>query len=342
MDLDKYDMNLITNPFGLVNKKGFLCYFNSLTQALISCSSFNKIMIEIDISNIKTEHNEEIIIKQFKDLFKIHNDYHEYIKTITGKRVSIKDLIPEEKKRLIHLRTNLQNQSYYIWNKMIQVLLKKSKEIASFAYGQQDAKEGFHLLLQSLESFQSIQNLFLHRRVNKLFCPNCQTWFSQLNEMNLSFDVEANLKLEQLENFKELDNTLGKEQGLNEFLLQQNNYVDINCECSNCKIRSEKYRESSLVMVPEILFVMSKKYDITLKKLNIFTDFPIKLKFKGVTTDLIYEPVAQIEHVGNLNGGHYWAICKRKNGWFNLNDNSMSNSEFKPTPNTYIVLYHIM
>jgi ubiquitin C-terminal hydrolase len=95
-------------------------------------------------------------------------------------------------------------------------------------------------------------------------------------------------------------------------------------------------------MVPEILVVMSKKYDSE-HKLNIYTDFPEVMEFKGNANNknMRYEAVAQIEHSGDLNGGHYWAICKRKGGWFEINDMTVTPSQFQPSVNTYIVLYHL-
>ena len=42
-----------------------------------------------------------------------------------------------------------------------------------------------------------------------------------------------------------------------------------------------------------------------------------------------------------MSSGHYWAVCKRKGGWFCMNDMNITPAEFSPTNNTYIVIYHI-
>jgi ubiquitin C-terminal hydrolase len=213
-----------------------------------------------------------------------------------------------------------------------------------FDIGQQCAREGYHYLMESLEDFEGIQNLFLHRYQTILYCFDCKGWVSKV-ECNYSlFEVQANLKTEQLERFKHIDES---SMDMNQFLSRQDGYVDKDYRCPNCRVASEKYRRTVLVMAPEILVVMAKKYTPE-QKLDIYTDFPKTLTFKGRDQKkdklfpMRYEAVAQIEHIGDLNGGHYWAICRRNDGWYNINDTNVSKSEFKPTKNTYIVMYHIM
>ena len=58
---------------------------------------------------------------------------------------------------------------------------------------------------------------------------------------------------------------------------------------------------------------------------------------------LKYRLVAQIEHSGGLEGGHYWARCLRGGGAlqaFMLNDTGISPARFGPSAETYIVVYH--
>jgi hypothetical protein len=45
-----------------------------------------------------------------------------------------------------------------------------------------------------------------------------------------------------------------------------------------------------------------------------------------------------------MDGGHYWAICLRREcnnlKFKNLNDSSVSNAIAGPTPNSYMIFYH--
>lgn len=309
----KYNSNYALPPAGF-NNLGFTCYYNSLLQGLLSCTSFIE---ELDNNREYNSSNELArVITYLVDKLKLYQNGADTIEEINA-------LGP------------------FSWRVLIKKLAEKSPEFAQFAVGQQCAAEGFSLFLQALEDKKIIQNLFFYRRKNKLYCSDCSSYFSIINEMNNIFEVEADLK-----NMDENKNTVIK--NMNDFLLKQIDEVDENCLCSNCGVKSKKIKYSNLVMVPEVLFVMSKKYKYSREtnrgeKLNVYTDFPKTLIFTSKNkTKIQYEAVAQIQHSGGLNGGHYWAICKRKTGWFNINDNNVSPATYSPDNNTYIVIYHIV
>ena len=308
MALQIYNAKIEVLPAGF-NNLGFTCYYNALLQSLLSCTSFIEKLYEINCNDELVK----LLNYTLCNLKKIETDEH-------------KENVMEEISKLGPLT----------WRAMIQKLARKSPDFAQFAIGQQCAAEGFGLFLQALEEFHNIQNLFIHRRRNKIFCNDCKAYFSQVDEINNIFEVEP---LVETEEAPLVD--------LNKFLLSQTNIVDKDCICTICGVKSEKLRTSTLVMIPEILFVMSKKYKYDKnskesEKMNIYTNFPETLTFNAKNKNLfVYKAVAQIEHHGSMNGGHYFAICKRKNGWVCLNDTNVTPSEFKPTVNTYIVVYHI-
>ncbi len=292
---------------GFINL-GFTCYYNALIQGLLSATSFVEEIDEVHSSNATVDAISTLI---------------EYIANGDHQRAA--SLAPET------------------WKVMIRELARQSRELAQFAVGQQCAVEGFNMLLQTMEKEQNIQNLFLHRRINKLYCNQCNKWCSEATETNTFFEVEPDFKLQQLSEFKARH---AEANNLNTFLLNQTSYVDNDHVCPLCGYKGNKFKHSQLSMIPEILFVMSKKYKYSGnrgEKLNTYTDFPEFLEFKGKrAVKLRYEAVAQIEHSGSLDGGHYWAVCRRRDGWYRLNDMAVSHAEFKPTNDTYIVIYHVM
>jgi ubiquitin C-terminal hydrolase len=313
MSLTRYNPKYELPPAGFHNL-GFTCYYNALLQSLLSCTSFTQELLG------NAEYNDDQLPKILVYLIR-----------------ALRSADPSP---------DIARLAPITWKVMIRKLAEKSHEFAQFAVGQQCAAEGYSLLLQALEDHQGIQNLFFHRRRNKLFCPDCQTWFSEVNELNNVFEVEPTPRSYSVEDLKaNINSDAASVANLNEFLLNQVGSVDRDCICSKCNIKSNKIRQSSLVMIPEILFVMSKKYKYegVGQKMDVYTDFPARLEFpaKG-KTKLVYEAVAQIEHSGGLNGGHYWAICRRRDGWYCLNDTHVSPASFRPTNDTYIVLYHIL
>jgi ubiquitin C-terminal hydrolase len=308
--LVKYNQDIVIPAFGFLNI-GSTCYFNALMQALLSCTSF--------ISKIEQLNTNNPVVLSFLPYLKLvkneRNDLHKY-------------------------KQQLSQMSPAVWREMIVKLKQKNIQ---FGNGQECAREGFHLLMDTINT-PEINELFMHRYKTRLLCVKCDDWVSSKECTYSIFDIQPDLKTDQCDMFK----TTSKTQNMNEFLLKQPGYVDKNYKCPKCGDQTlEKYQLNSLVMIPEILVVVSKKYNKE-KKINIMTDFPENLEFVGNDNFKIkYTAVAQIEHSGGRNGGHYYAICRRydprlkKILWYNLNDSNVTMSKFKPTFNTYIVFYHV-
>lgn len=224
-----------------------------------------------------------------------------------------------------------------LWKYMsFTICAKNEYDPRKFMKGQQCAREGYHRLLESIEEYGDIQDLFLHRYRSMIFCEKCDDFVSNVETTYNVFEIQPNLESEQLENF-----TLEKKQDMNNFLSEQHSYVE-SYVCGKCKDKSKKYRIDKLVMVPEVLVVLAKKY-VANRKINIMTEFPEFLEFNGSEKKFKYCAVANVEHGGGLNGGHYWAVCKRGDKWYCFNDLSVKEvNGFKPTVHTYMVYYHLM
>lgn len=306
--MEKYNTGLELKSFGF-NNMGATCYFNAMLQSMLSCTSFINILVK---NKENPKYLENPVTKQLIELIES-----------TRSESDVSKYAPR------------------IWKEMVVFLCRKEKKsINQVLVGQQCAREGFHCLMNVLEEFSEIQNLFLHRYKTLVHCFACDKFVSDVDSLYSIFEVQPNLKTEQLEKFKQYDED--RAVNMNEFLMKQTSYVDKDFVCPECKDRDEKYNMHCLVMIPEILVVLSKKYT-TGRKLDVMTDFPKNLVFKGKGgKNLNYAAVSQIEHGGGLNGGHYWAISRRDDGWYTLNDNNVSKGEFGPTKNTYITFYHLM
>lgn len=325
MDLVKYNTNMELSPFGF-NNMGATCYFNAMLQSLLSCTSFTQELLQ---NKESAEYEKNPVTKKLIELVELALSLNE-----------IETTKPKGIEKTNSVKSILCKYSPMVWKEMVMFLCKKNKvKINDFMIGQQCAREGFHCLMDTMENFDSIQNIFLHRYRNMIHCFDCNNWVSNVESMYSLFEVQPDLKTEQLERFKKYET--GQVQDMNDFLTKQTGYVDKFYVCPECKKNGEKYNVNCLVMVPEVLVVLSKKYT-TGRKLDIHTNFPKKLEFNGKRNNkLTYEAVSQIEHIGGLNGGHYWSISRRNDGWYDLNDNKVSKSKFSPTKNTYIVFYHL-
>ena len=328
-----YNKSSALLPFGF-NNLGATCYFNAVLQSLLSCTSFIDELLQ---KNNRKTHNKNPIAKLIIELIETAIYYEDIYQKKFNKVTESPD-DPSIIATISDIRVKLNNYSPQIWHQMVNNLCHIKKiPVESFMQGQQCAGDGYNYLLESMEELNIIQNLFIHRYKSLIHCFTCDKWVSNVDCIYNIFDVEPNLQSEQIEQFKQYHIPTTN---MNEFLAKQTGYVDKDFICPECKGSGEKYRMNVLVMVPEILVVMSKKYTVE-QKLDVYTEFPEQMVFKGNTNDMIYEAVAQIEHAGGKNGGHYWTICKRKNGWFNINDGTVTPAIFQPTKNTYIVFYHL-
>jgi ubiquitin C-terminal hydrolase len=208
--------------------------------------------------------------------------------------------------------------------------------------GQQDAHEGLMMFLDAMETIPEVRRLFEHRYKIEIKCYKCGKIIVDRKETNLYMDVQPDLKTDQgsIAAMMSADKFQTTKMDLVSFIRHQSGvHEGFTCTNPECKDKGDKLKTSTLCMVPEILPILIKKY---LRK--TLTLFPATLEFlgKGNTKKYTYVLVAQSEHAGSMGGGHYWAICRRKDGWKTLNDTSVSPGSPGPTENTYILFYHFL
>jgi len=221
-------------------------------------------------------------------------------------------------------------------NNSIQLsdFLRKSvearKDIVKFTYGQQSASEGLVLMLEQLGS--QIEILFRNRTMKTIFCQNCS--FGKPTPIPVS-----TMKSEEF--ILDIHNTYsGSIEDYVNFLISNEDTIQ-DYRCPKCESSKQKIIKSRLVMIPEILIFLTKKYDNYRNVLETKTKFTEFLNIKKIK----YMAVAYIQHTGSLSGGHYYAVCLRKSGdrlqWMTLNDGSVSATDFSPDKNTYMIFYHV-
>jgi ubiquitin C-terminal hydrolase len=319
--MNKYEAKYVPEPFGFINL-GATCYFNALLQSIISCPSFTRILVE---NKEVKEYKENTIAVSLVEMTEIMNN----------------DAIPKDDKAAF-----FKSLAPTVWRQVFAKARLRQDNV-KFTPGQECAREGFHLFLESLSGLSEIQNLFLHRYQTLIFCQDCNKWVVNKECEYSMFEVQPSLISYQHPRFQGIDPFFNLKRPLGDFIKKQNSCVDEDFKCPLCIKKQSMFQTTRLLMIPEILVVLSKKYDILgRRKTNTITDFPSELNFSGKGDDrdsvhMEYKAVAQIEHIGHMGGGHYNCNAMRKDGkWYKLDDSSVSAGEFKPTTNTYLVFYH--
>lgn len=301
-----YNTSYLISGIGIPNL-GNTCYLNSLLQCILSLTSIFEILDKNkdQIHVVKNPFAQLLISFHKAHMQKNHNDIR---------------VIANNIRNYIMSKSNMRND---------RIKLNSGQ--------QGDMNEGLMLILDEFEMLPYVLRLFQNRQKIIIECKSCNKISSEKELDGRIFEVQSDLKTEQSPLFKDIDPNYNKTRTLKEFLMKQNSYVDKNYKCSQCGIKGEKFKRTEIVMAPEIIPILFKKYK---KKDN--TQFPLELTIPNMENNILhlYKLVAQSEHSGNRNGGHYWAVCSRSDGWKNLNDNSVSDSNPGSTFNTYMIFYH--
>ena len=100
----------------------------------------------------------------------------------------------------------------------------------------------------------------------------------------------------------------------------------------NENIKKDVIKKTQLCYLPDILSIHLKRWDYMMNKNNKHIDIPILLdvkefmieQYKDITQ---YELFGIINHIGNINGGHYTSYIRRNNRWFLMDDIQITEIE---------------
>lgn len=315
MTMIPYNKKFVPYPFGL-NNSGAICWFNSLIQSLLSCSSFNELCISDD------KYKQNAILSEYLVILKYG------LNLTTDNR----NVFPG------------QNHSKII--RLIQQKQSKSKFRIKLGSGQQDADEGLKLLIDTIDN-KDVLELFQIRYRAQIYCGLCKNIHHPVPSIgDPNFTVEIAMDVFHDTKEEEHANIIQK------YIIQHNEYIDNNYVCTSCNKTGHKIKMAKIRLIPEVLIILFKKYTneirgikVQVRALKRDIKFPQHLEFNGTRGNLKYTLVSQCEHSGALGGGHYWSISQRKQTAdttqsYNLNDTGVNPSEFRPTSNTYLVFYN--
>lgn len=194
-------------------------------------------------------------------------------------------------------------------------LLNSLRELVpNFGFSQESASEALTLLLNKIND-KNLSNMFIHRFRYNIKCRTCGYVTNSSCDHSILFDMFHAPEIN-------VDN-------MKSYSYELSDYT-----CDNCKKKGTSIKIANLTMLPEIIICLFNVYHT--KKIHNFPNFLIFGSLK-------YVIVGQIEHFGTLNGGHYCSKALRRDGYYMFNDMFFNKVDsIEPTPNTYIVAYHLI
>lgn len=309
MDLQELDINILPEPFGLMNP-GAICHFNSLVQSLLSCSAILKTAMKNRKYLSKTNTG-----KAFYNLV--------YFAAPNSRRESSKPF-----KTLI--TRNIELLSSILLKELIMDLRKRRPEVR-YGLSQESASEGLVLLIDMIDvpnyhKENPIARLIYHRYENSVTCKNCNEEVAT----NRDPSIVVNLF-----HYDEIMPTKPKE--FSQAIWHHESKLE-DYKCEKCNFKGDAKLDFYLTMVPDVLICSFNIYGMNRKKRYI----PDRIFFHGKEDSyMIFKRVAMVEQFGGLHGGHYIAHCSREGGRiYSFDDTRVIESRVNTYENIYLVFYH--
>ena len=125
-----------------------------------------------------------------------------------------------------------------------------------------------------------------------------------------------------------------------------NNIPTEKWRCDKCKVPVNQIQKTMFWKLSPYIIILLKKYNNNLNKINKNIKYNNKIDFKDYTINYekkstTYSLESICIHDGNLNGGHYYAMCKNNNKWYIYNDTNVSLTDEENVLNQtpYILFY---
>jgi ubiquitin C-terminal hydrolase len=182
---------------------------------------------------------------------------------------------------------------------------------------QEDAHESFIFLIESMGN--NIEKLFHVRYETYIYCTICK---KKKKSGNNQPELYIDLSGISFENKSEMENCI--ERSINAPESYKCEYCSaVNNPLDNGKYESNILQICNLVRLSEILVILLRKQSSEIVK--YFSDI---LNFKSKYGLMEYKLVAQIDHIGTSDSGHYVARCLRRkpNGMHDIRGSKIKNS----------------
>lgn len=323
----------LPEPKGFHNT-GVICHFNSLLQALLACTSAARAVLRNRGFFARTMTGRGL-----------HTLYWHAVPAETRAQIEVEarnDKVPgaEGSGPLLSNDTGGFEGLSSLVLRMLVTDLRMKRPGFAFGPNQESASEGLILLIDMTDVggiLNPLAEVFYHRYRATVLCRTCKKQSDPVTEICVQVKMFGRP-------------ATNPEEFAERVCTHYSPLEDYRCEqdCAKKAVPGKPepdkaLRVYQLELLPEIVVCVFNAY-MRARDPNARPYFPPEFRVPGADGNaLVYREVAQVEHFGNLNGGHYVSQALRAGERETaFNDNSVSPGRFGPESGgfPYLVFYH--
>jgi ubiquitin C-terminal hydrolase len=172
--------------------------------------------------------------------------------------------------------------------------------------------------------------MFNGQSISQIICGHCQKIFH-------NYEIYLNLMIPITQNTKTIYDCL------DEYFKEE--YINTDCpiwKCDSCQNKHISKKTTKLWRLPDILVISLKRFTFDLKKNNTPINIPEILdisKYCLTAPKNKYRLQSIAHHYGSNDSGHYAAVCKNNEKWYECDDLNIKSIEKPNNEFGYVFFY---
>jgi ubiquitin carboxyl-terminal hydrolase 8 len=317
---------------GLANL-GATCYINTTISCLANCHIFLNFILT------KVSPNDQNLISE---LYMILNSQINEKKSVVPRRF-VECLNKNIKELEIYTQNDINEFLAILIDKLNRCIcqeitvkrsdLFKINRYQNTPYDNQRLKMDLNWFSIHEKEYSELLDIFYGQNISQIVCGNC-------DHIHHNYEIYFNIMAPIVSTDMVLDDCLNHH--FKEEILNQEDHL---WKCDKCNSFSKSKKTIKLWKNPSILIISLKRFTYDFKKINQNIQIPNELDIKKYSLSKKnnkYKLKSVAMHMGNMNNGHYYSICKHANEkWYIIDDLDVKEIQNPNFSQGYVFFYEL-